>query len=211
MPRQSFADLCHKHFPALLTGLLCLAVLHTLWATSLDGFTIDEPYHVAAGATYLRQGDFRINPEHPPLVKLVAALAEPASLLHIGPFPVLDDKYQERIYTQTAVYKNSDYHRVQRHARAALIASNTLLLLGIGLLLRRVFNASVAVCAVLLLALDPTVSAHMPVVMTDLPMALLGIICCCMAVLALRCRRWRDWIGFSAACGLLMGRSIPHR
>jgi hypothetical protein len=65
--------------------LLCVVVGHTIWATSLDGFTVDEPYHIAAGATYLRLGDYRANPEHPPLVKLVAALAEPASVLHVAP------------------------------------------------------------------------------------------------------------------------------
>jgi hypothetical protein len=53
--------------------LLAFALGHSLWATSLDGFTIDEPYHLAAGASYLRWGDYRLNPEHPPLVKLIAA------------------------------------------------------------------------------------------------------------------------------------------
>ena len=191
-------------FPLWTALLLTFAVGHTLWSTSLDSFTIDEPYHIAAGATYLRRGDFRINPEHPPLVKLVAALAEPASVLHVAPFTPLNDKFQERVYTQTAVFKDSDYHRVQRHARFALIALNTILLGVLTLLLRRVFSPAVAVFALLLLALDPTVSAHMPVVMTDLPLALIGTIACATAVLALRCRRWRDWIFFGLACGLLL-------
>jgi hypothetical protein len=56
----------------------------------------------------------------------------------------------------------------------------------------------------LLLALDPTVSAHMPVVMTDLPMALLGTISLGLAILALRDRRWRDWILLGVATGLLL-------
>ena len=185
--------------------LLAFAIAHTLWSTSLDSFTIDEPYHIAAGATYLRWGDFRINPEHPPLVKLVVALAEPASVLHVAPFIPLNDKYQERVYTQTAVYKDSDFHRVQRHARFAMISWNGLLLAMLTLLLRRVFSPAIALCTLLLLALDPTVSAHMPVVMTDLPVALLGTIACATAVLALRCRRWRDWIFFGFACGLTLG------
>ena len=192
-------------FPLWTALLLTAAVAHTLWSTSLDSFTIDEPYHITAGATYLRRGDFRINPEHPPLVKLVAALAEPASVLHVAPFAPLNDKYQERVYTQTAVFKDSDYHRVQRHARFALIALNTLLLGVLTLLLRRVFLPAMALVTLLLLALDPTVSAHMPVVMTDLPLALIGTIACSTAVLGLRCRRWRDWIFFGLACGLVLG------
>jgi 4-amino-4-deoxy-L-arabinose transferase-like glycosyltransferase len=180
--------------------LLALAVGHTLWATSLDSFTIDEPYHIAAGASYLRWGDYRVNPEHPPLVKLVAALAEPAWLLHLDKPKIVNDKYEERIYAQTAVYSGW----VQFRARLALITFNTLLLGVLILLLRRVFSGAIALATLLLLALDPTVCAHMPVVMTDLPMALLGTISCCLAVLAVRHRRWKDWVGFGVACGLLM-------
>ncbi|SEC22698.1 tetratricopeptide repeat protein [Terriglobus roseus] len=194
-----------RHFLLTTAALLLLAILHTLWATSLDSFTIDEPYHITAGATYLRWGDYRINPEHPPLVKLVAALAEPASVLHIAPFTPLNDKYQERVYTQTAVFTASDYHRVQRRARFAMIVFHTLLLGLLTWLLRRVFSAAMALATLLFLALDPTVSAHMPVVMTDLPVALLGTICCCLTVLALRCRRWLDWLLLGLGIGLLLG------
>ncbi len=192
-----------RFWPPCLS-LLLLAVLHTLWATSLDGFTIDEPYHIAAGASYLRWGDFRVNPEHPPLVKLVVALAEPSSILHLKPLTILDDKRQERVYTQTAVYLDSDTRAVQRRSRIALILLNTLLLAWLTLLLRRLFSPSIALVTLLLLALDPTVCAHMPVVMTDLPMALLSTCCCNLTVLALRHRRWLDWLQLGLACGLLL-------
>ena len=184
--------------------LLALALGHSLWATSLDGFTIDEPYHIAAGAAYLRWGDYRLNPEHPPLVKLVAALAVPPSVLHLAPLRLLSEKDQERQYTQKAVFQDSDSSQVHRRARTALFAFNILLLAALTWLLRRVFNSGIALAALLLLALDPTVCAHMPVVMTDLPMALLGAICCCLAILALRTRRWVDWILLGIAGGLLL-------
>lgn len=205
MTRLSFDEFCRRHFPALTLVLLLFAVLHTVWATSLDSFTIDEPYHITAGATYLRWHDYRINPEHPPLVKLAVALAEPASVLHLQPFTQLRDKPQERIYTQTAVYKLSDYHQVQRRARFAMIAFSTVLLGVLTLLLRRVFSPAIALLSMLLLALDPTITAHMPVVMTDLGIALLGTICCCVGVLAIRCRRWLDWLLLGFAVGLLLG------
>ena len=184
--------------------LLALALGHSLWATSLDGFTIDEPYHIAAGASYLRWGDFRLNPEHPPLVKLIAGLAVPRGVLHLGPLQVLSEKGQERQYTQKAVFLDSDSKQIQRRARAALLTFNTLLLAALGWLLWRIFGAGIALAALLLLALDPTVSAHMPVVMTDLPLALLGTICLCLATLALRHRLWPDWILFGIATGLLL-------
>ena len=184
--------------------LLALALGHSLWATSLDGFTIDEPYHIAAGASYLRWGDYRLNPEHPPLVKLAAALAVPPSVLHLAPLQLLTDKWQERNYTQKAVFEDSDSARVRRRARAALFIFNTLLLGALAWMLRRIFGSGIALAALLLLALDPTVSAHMPVVMTDLPMALLGTISLCLAILALRNRRRLDWILLGVATGLLL-------
>src|SRR6266853_153982 len=36
--------------------------------------TIDEPQHLTAGYTALRLGDYRIDPEHPPFLRLWAAL-----------------------------------------------------------------------------------------------------------------------------------------
>lgn len=39
-----------------------------------DSQTTDEAAHLAAGYSYWRTGDFRLNPEHPPLIKLAASL-----------------------------------------------------------------------------------------------------------------------------------------
>src|SRR5947209_9142157 len=36
--------------------------------------TFDEGFHLAAGYRYLQCGDFGINAEHPPLVKMISAL-----------------------------------------------------------------------------------------------------------------------------------------
>ena len=107
-------------------------------------------------------------------------------------------------YTQKAVFLDSDSNQIHRRARTALLAFNTLLLAVLGWLLWRTFGTGIALAALLLLALDPTVSAHMPVVMTDLPMALLGTISLCLAILALRDRLWLDWILLGVATGLLL-------
>src|SRR5215469_2337713 len=52
-------------FSALLLLLIAASIVRSAIATRLDGFTIDEAYHIAAGVSYVRLGDFRINPEHP--------------------------------------------------------------------------------------------------------------------------------------------------
>src|ERR1043166_385545 len=52
-------------------GVFCIQAL--LAAPRLSA-TTDEPVPLAAGYSYWQTLDFRLNPEHPPLAKLVAAL-----------------------------------------------------------------------------------------------------------------------------------------
>src|SRR5216117_277142 len=60
-----------------LIGTFCLQALLAVPRLSA---TSDEPLHLAAGYSYWQTRDFRMNPEHPPLAKLVAAL--PLLALH---------------------------------------------------------------------------------------------------------------------------------
>jgi hypothetical protein len=55
---------------AVIVALVLLAVIRSAVATRADGFTVDDAYHITAGVSYVKLRDFRLNPEHPPLVKL---------------------------------------------------------------------------------------------------------------------------------------------
>lgn len=57
---------------ALLLALFVIAAGTEINSTSA---TYDEPVHIAAGWSYAQWGDYRLNPEHPPLVKRLAAIA----------------------------------------------------------------------------------------------------------------------------------------
>ncbi len=60
---------------SVLVGLLlAIFVAELLLSVRQDSQTFDESNHLYAGYSYWKRGDFGINPEHPPLVKLVAAL-----------------------------------------------------------------------------------------------------------------------------------------
>jgi hypothetical protein len=52
----------------LASGALMIASMRT------DSATTDENVHLFAGYTYVARGDFRLNPEHPPLLKAFSAL-----------------------------------------------------------------------------------------------------------------------------------------
>src|SRR5262252_6729567 len=82
-------------FSALLLLLIAAAIVRSAIATRLDGFTIDEAYHIAAGVSYVRLGDFRINPEHPPLVKLWVGSLISATGFHLSNIRPFADKSDE--------------------------------------------------------------------------------------------------------------------
>ncbi len=188
-------------FLAALLALAVCAVLRSQAATRLDGFTIDEPYHIVAGASYVRTGDFRLNPEHPPLAKTWVGAALPPSSFELPAFRPLSDKLDERRFVSAAVFRDNDPDRVQRRARWALFALNGQLLVIFGLAARRALGEGVALGAVAFLAIDPTVAAHLPVVMTDLPIALTSGTAVLLAAVAFRSWRARDLAAASLALG----------
>ena len=58
----------------LLVGGLIFVFLITLFSIKDDSLTMDELAHLPAGYSYLTQKDMRLNPEHPPLIKDLAAV-----------------------------------------------------------------------------------------------------------------------------------------
>ena len=194
-------------FAWLALLLVGMAILRSAIATRLDSFTIDEAYHIAAGVSYIRYHDFRINPEHPPLVKLWVGSFIAATGFHLDSLRQFDDKVGERIFAERAVFRQNDPDSVQRRARVSMFALNGLLLLALAFALERVFNAAVSLGALVFLAIEPTVAAHLPVVMTDLPVALLSTT---SAVLA--ARAFREWIWTDlAACSAFLGLALTAK
>jgi len=196
-----------KTFGCLVLLLMGLGIARSAIATRLDGFTLDEAYHIAAGVSYVKYGDFRINPEHPPLVKLWVGSVIAATGFHLDPLRPFSDKPDERTFAEQNVFRKNDPDSVQRRARAAMFAFNGLLLISLAFALERVFDARVALGTLLFLVIDPTVAAHWPVVMTDLPVALLSAIAIVLAT-----RAFRDWVWTDlAACSAFLGLDLAAK
>ena len=198
----------NRAFYLLVTADHRGAVLRSAIATRLDGFTLDEPYHIVAGVSYVQRGDFRINPEHPPLVKLWVGSIISALGFHLSPFREIHDKSDERSYTNDNVWtEENNPDALQHHARIAMWVFNGILLLAFSLALRRVFGPVVALGTLLFLAIDPIVAAHLPVVMTDLPIALLSATAVVLAARAFRTWSWPDL----AACAIALGFTLAAK
>src|SRR3989344_4672661 len=82
----------------LIVGLL-LALMFALMFFSAwnESATMDELAHIPAGYSYLTQRDYRLNPEHPPLIKDLAAF--PLLFLDLN-FPTNSKAWAEDINGQ---------------------------------------------------------------------------------------------------------------
>ncbi|MGE3467253.1 MAG: tetratricopeptide repeat protein, partial [Pyrinomonadaceae bacterium] len=192
----------------LLVAIIAGAIVRSDISTSLDGFTFDEAYHIGAGVSYVKTGDFRLNPEHPPLVKLCVGTYLSLFDYQITPFRKLADKTDERAFVENEVFNNNDHLIIQTRARTAMFALNSLLMLGFGLAVWRVLGKVFAVGTTAFLAIDPTVAAHMPVVMTDLPVALTSATAMILAVGAFK--SWSALDLFLAALALGVALASKH-
>ncbi len=156
---------------ALLIALLLL-LLGSVWE---DAFTYDEPPYITAGYAYLRLRDGRLNPEHPPLLKLLAAVP----LLPLAPrFPHaalagMEDPHAQWDLAHRFLYESgNDPYDLARLARLVPI----LLTVGLGLALfgwaRRWAGDGAALLALVFYVLSPTILAHGRYVTLDVPAAL---------------------------------------
>src|SRR6185436_17737585 len=81
-PLTSEGSLLRRYFGEVITSLLLLIMAVNLFTQlGRKSITNDEVVHIPAGYRYLTNGDFRSNPEHPPLAKMWAAVP----LLRINP------------------------------------------------------------------------------------------------------------------------------
>jgi hypothetical protein len=138
--------------------------------------TFDEGSHLPAGYTYLAFGDHRLNPEQPPLVKLLAA----APLLPQGPVFKTDDlawaEARQWEVGRRFLYRWNDASRLLFLGRLPMVLLGAALGLAVFAWGRSLFGTPVAALAFFLCVLSPDVLAHGPLVTTDLPAGLFTLL-----------------------------------
>src|ERR1019366_5929472 len=164
-----------KLFIPAVALLFLIYGLEMFLSARLESQTFDEPAHLYAGYSYWLRSDFGINPEHPPLVKLVASL------------PLLADKpaYPEptnRFFRAdsaiggTRLLGTPAAGRLLNHARTAVSVFAFLLAVLLTVAAREMFGETVALFALTLFVFDPLLVAHGPLLGTDV-----GATCCIFA------------------------------
>ncbi len=145
-------------------GYLGLAV-HGMSTTAA---TYDEPAHVSAAWTHLVLHDYRLSPDHPPLVKSLAAV--PLLFLDVR-MDTQDLAWRKHLIWRFArhwLYVWNDGARLLFWSRLPIVFLGALLLLAIFLWTRVRFGRGPASVAVILAAFSPDLLAHGRLVTTDL-------------------------------------------
>src|SRR5882672_1577730 len=148
--------------------VILLAILAAELALSArqQSQTFDEACHIFAGYRSWKNFDFGINPEHPPLVKLVAAIPLLRMPLRIPPISGNDFKYVGYIDGREFLYANNAGALLFR-ARLAAGIFTIFLALSVFFVARSMWGNGPAFLAIILVIFEPNILAHGALVTTD--------------------------------------------
>src|SRR6201987_3744236 len=158
-------------------AIILLLVLEgqLLYSVRRESLSFDEGDHIFAGYMSLKHHDFGLNPEHPPLVKMIAAI--PLQGMNLRE-PQLQNRYfktEAYLSGRDLIFQN-DFETIIFRARmaASIFALMTALLAF--LTAREMFGTGAGFLTLLLITFEPNFLAHGALVTTDT-----GAACCLLA------------------------------
>jgi len=163
---------------AILLALICLLSLYLqLAAARRDSVTLDETIHIYAGYSYLTKHDFRLDPEHPPLLKEIGAV--PLLFMHLNPpgdkswndaAPYYEDHWHEaRLLGEQFLYSvGNDHNRIVFWSRLPFILLTLVLGIFAWFWANKLYGWKAGLLAAFLVLLLPTLLAHGHLDNTDL-------------------------------------------
>jgi predicted membrane-bound dolichyl-phosphate-mannose-protein mannosyltransferase len=130
--------------------------------------SVDEPVHLLSGYSYLKWGDFRANPEHPPLAKVLAALPllafdvrDPrASTPDWDRIPDNKPGPATRNVARKMFFVDNDADRLFFYAKLPMIGLGMILGVFVFLWAKDLYGPTAAAAALFLYCLDPNVLAN---------------------------------------------------
>ena len=161
------------HFIVLILLLMAVFIQPFLSSRHFSP-AFDELTHLPSGYVYLKTGDFSLNPQHPPLVKLLAAL--PLLFVDVK-FPVHFLEMGEWKFGSKFIFEN-DADKILLLGRLAPILISTLLAVFVYKWARELFGKVGGLTALFFYAFMPNILAHSQFVATDMGVTSFGFISC---------------------------------
>ena len=168
-PKQAIAQPARKRrwlVPSGVTILLLSLFLQLAFSTRRNSITWDEDDHIYAGYMSWKHADFGLNPEHPPLVKLLGTLP----LLHMS---LTMPQPQDRFFKTEAFLNGKDFlfkndaDKMLFRVHMAVASLTLLLALIVFLAAQEMFGTPAGFIALGLVVFDPNLLAHGAVLGTD--------------------------------------------
>jgi hypothetical protein len=153
--------------------LLAVQATQMAFVVHRESLTFDEDDHIFAGYMMGHTGDYGLNPEHPPLVKLLAALPLFGRALWVPPLHRRDFKAEAYLNGRDFLARNdgASQHLVFR-MRLVVGSLALVLTLLVFIAAREWFGTPAAMIALLLAVFDPNIIAHSALVTTDMGVTL---------------------------------------
>ena len=148
--------------------LIAVQVLQIVIVLHRESLTFDEEDHMYAGYRMWKAGDFGLNPEHPPLVKLLATLPVLGGKLWLPPLKGIFFKGEAYIGGRDwLTHNDGGSQRLVFRMRLAAALLAVALSLVVFFAAREWFGATAALVALTLTVFDPNILAHSGLVTTD--------------------------------------------
>lgn len=196
----------------LLCTFACVAlfVASGLRVARRSSATLDEVAHIGAGVSYLH-GDLRLNVEHPPLAKALAALAlperDPPLRLSSSASPIEAQWGFGSAWLHRAKQRPLD---LLLRARAPLVALNALIIPAVAIVAYWLAGPLAACVSALLAATCPLWLAHATLVTTDAASSLFFFVSTALAAaLVVSSRRQR--IGLACALAATLALALASK
>ncbi|PIY97284.1 MAG: hypothetical protein COY66_00095 [Candidatus Kerfeldbacteria bacterium CG_4_10_14_0_8_um_filter_42_10] len=156
-----------------VAALLGVMLLLEFTSALQESQTVDEGAHLSSGYSYLKTGDFRMNPEHPPLLKEISAF--PLLFLNLDD-PINHESWNT--YNQWDFGRNFLYHNRADADLILLMGRIPVMLLSLilGIFIfkwaKQLWGNTAALFSLTLYVFEPNILAHSRYVTTDLALTL---------------------------------------
>ncbi len=189
-----------------LAGLIIAASVVTAFFTfSQKSSTVDESVHLASGYSYWSTGDFRMNPEHPALVKEIAAI--PLLFFHLNFNPQSPNFDQTHLWDfgpEVIYHNNASPQQLIMAGRLPLL----IFLVFLGVLTyiwsKKLFGEKVALVVLLLTLTCQNILAHSGLITTDVPITFAFLFVCFALAQFLQQRSSKTFMWFTIALAFVL-------
>jgi len=188
-----------------VVGLIAVQMFLTVLVVHRESLTFDEDNHMFAGYMMWHTGDYGLNPEHPPLVKLLATAPLLGRPLWVPELTNREFKTEAYLDGRDWLARNDgDRNQLVFQMRLAAGLLALVFSLVVFFVARECFGDWAGLVALALAALDPNVLAHSALVTTDIGVSLFFLASTWCFYRYLKQPTWSRLVVASVVAGLLL-------